>query len=180
MADDKVSSAAQLLMKDLSAAKQHPSMALQAAQPQAQLPILNAIERFNLQPVADVIICELRFCRGCGHAKAHTSSRVFRLFSSCVGQPYKKVLRLRKPDELPLELRCVRVVEVPSDHCQECWHDNLHWHDAVLITPEKPAFIPGQVVIGKDPDLVKALAKKSKSKYADFIAKSPYEQAKEL
>lgn len=117
--------AAALLMRDLNG----------AAAPVAEAP---GPFMFPLLPVADLVICELRKCRGCGHVKAHTSSRVFRLLSSCESDPFKRILRLRKAEEAPLDRRCVRVVEVLSDHCQECWKENTSWEEAVAIVPKRP------------------------------------------
>lgn len=171
MPNAKAPSAVDLLMKDLK-----PSTKDMPVEP-----IINAVERFNLQPVADVIVIEHRICQGCGSSHLIEAGKVHRLFSSCEGEPVKKVLRLRKPDEPPLDMRVFRIVEVPAAHCCHCWAPTHSWADALAVTPPKPVTINGQVYIGRDPDVLAAIKKaKSKSKYADFIAKSPYEQAKEL
>lgn len=94
---------------------------------------------FPILPVADLIICECRICKGCGSVKAHTSSRVHRLLSSCRGDPEKKIIRLRRKDELPLDRKCVKVVEIFTDHCAECWEENTPIDEAWQIVPERPA-----------------------------------------
>lgn len=93
---------------------------------------------FPVLPVADLIICECRICKACGSVKSHTSSRVHRLLSSCRGDPLKKIVRLRRKDEMPLDTRCVRVVEIFTDHCQECWDENTPFTEAFEIVPERP------------------------------------------
>lgn len=146
--------AARLLMKDIVPAPSQPDSNV-VELPTSQFPVV---------AVADVIICEVRICKGCGSVYTLTSSRVHRLLSNCKGDPLKKVLRPRKRDEAPLDRRVVKVSEVLSDHCTECWEDNCSVDEAWSIEPDRPPQTrvysisggnAGQAAARKDPKKVK-------------------------
>lgn len=181
-------SAATLLMKDIapgvaSAPVSTPTPLVPgAALPSAQ-PVLNAVERFNLQPVADVLLIERRICKACGSMWETPSDKVHRLFSHYEGAPYKKVLRLRKPDETPLDRTVLHTVILPATHCPCCWRPNTGYGDALATVPPKPQVILGFTLGGDVDPMVKAAlqaSSKSKSKYKEYLAKPAKARAEEL
>lgn len=127
--------AVKLLLRDIA-----PAQPGSPATNVVQLPGTEELptSQFPIVAVADVIICECRLCKACGSVRSHTGSRVHRLLSNCAGDPHKKVLRLRKKDEPPLDRRVVKVVEVLVDHCTECWEDNCTVAEAYSIEPPAP------------------------------------------
>jgi hypothetical protein len=93
---------------------------------------------FPLMPVADVLITERRICQACGSIHETPSDRVHRLLSSCEGDPFKRVLRPRKPEETPLDRLAEHTVEVKATHCHVCWQPSHGWGDVWNIEPAKP------------------------------------------
>lgn len=130
------SEAALLLIRDLTPETPHeaatPPAAPAADTPAAPQPM------FPLMPVADVLITERRICKACGSISEAQSDRVHRLLSSCEGDPFKRVLRPRKADEFPLDMRLMHTVEVRATHCACCWQPTHAFWEAVDIRPKRP------------------------------------------
>lgn len=101
---------------------------------------------FPVMPVADVLITERRICRACGSVSEAQSDRVHRLLSSCAGDPFKRVLRPRKPDEPPLDLKVEHFITVYAEHCACCWSPTHLWGEVWNIQPEAPVRRPMTVV----------------------------------
>lgn len=138
---NQTSEAALLLLRDLSPAPEAaPSETPnEASRPAAVAPAPEpALPMFPVLPVADVLITERRICSACGSISEAQSDRVHRLLSSCEGDPYKRVLRPRKPDEHPLDRRVSYTHTVFAEHCACCWQPTQMWGEVVDIRPKRP------------------------------------------
>ena len=135
---------------------------------------------FPLMPVADVLITERRVCRACGSVSEAQSDRVHRLLSNCAGDPYKRFLRPRKPDELPLEMRVRHTITVEAEHCAICWTTTHFASQAFEVEPERPkrtGFTLTAIGIAMEAAKKEKLAKKDVRK---TIASLPLDKALDL
>lgn len=160
---------------------------LQKSQPPADSPAvqpagppIHAIERFGLQPVADILIREERVCEACGLIHFITAGKIMRLFASAPGEPEKHVWRPRKKGEDPVELQCWHTLEIGVDHCENCWSPNSFMAVAMSIFPKKPEGLVLPVVIIGDKNTAPAVKQKKQGKYAEFAKKPLVQQLLEL
>jgi hypothetical protein len=139
-----MTSAASLLMKDFTIQSPPSTEAPHAPVPppspprSAEAATEPALAMFPVMPVADVLITQRTVCKACGSVQEATSDKVHRLLSSCEGDPFKRILRPRKPDEHPLEMRCRHTITIEADHCAICWTTTHFFSQAWEITPQRP------------------------------------------
>lgn len=138
-----MTTAASILMRDFQPPSQAPANAQGPTNPAAlQSEPETSLTMFPIMPVADVLITERRVCKACGNIQEAQSDRVHRLLSSCAGDPFKRVLRPRKPTEPPLDLKVEHFITVFSEHCACCWTPTHLWGEVWNIQPEPPARRP--------------------------------------
>lgn len=130
---------------------------------------------FPVLPIADVLITERRICKACGSIHEAQSDRVHRLLSSCEGDPFKRVLRPRKPQEQPLDMKVRYTIEVLAEHCAICWESNTLIGIAWEIAPRRPkrhAFTNMQQAMEKAKARLEAktpITKMSAAEAAEFL-----------
>lgn len=167
-----MTTAAALLMKDFTPPSQAPANAPALPPSEAPLPM------FPVMPVADVLITERRVCKACGNIQEAQSDRVHRLLSSCSGDPFKRVLRPRKPEEPPLDIKVEHTIEVLAEHCACCWSPTHLWGEVWNIQPPRPTPRPFTVMSAALAE-AKAQVAHSRSRAAEKMRKMTDAEAAE-
>lgn len=91
----------------------------------------------SLLPIADCLVIEHRRCQ-CGIEYISPAPIIHRLLASPVGEPRKLVLRPRKEDEFPMDIKTVHSVNIAMLHCPLCWEHNMGWLNASALVPKRP------------------------------------------
>ena len=133
-----MTTATSLLMKDFTPPE--PAANAQAPTPSGPHALHSEVPgpMFPLMPVADVLITERRVCKACGNVSHTQCDRVHRLLSSCAGDPFKRVLRPRKPEDPPTDRKVEHIITIPTEHCAACWRPTHLWGEVWNIQPPAP------------------------------------------